>query len=124
MQYRLSTLFLIFFLVATSLAAFGIWGLWFIALVLIAAVMLNRAKQLSNGAAYVWLLLVYGWGPLALRFVVSTFFDPNGSKRTPIGGYLAFAVWLVSVVLLFRRAVKSRKPAVVADAGENSPPAG
>ena len=47
MQYRLSTLFLIFFVLATSLAAFGLWGIWFAGILCIAALTLNRTKLLS-----------------------------------------------------------------------------
>jgi hypothetical protein len=46
MQYRLSTLFLIFFVLAASLAAFGLWGLWFGGVLFIAALAINRTKVL------------------------------------------------------------------------------
>ena len=54
LQYRLSTLFLIFFFVAATMALFripGIWivGVWIIGVLFLAAVCLNRAKNLTNG---------------------------------------------------------------------------
>jgi prepilin-type processing-associated H-X9-DG protein len=49
MQYRLSTLFLIFFMVAASLALFGVWGIYIAAVLSIAALCLNRAKILGFG---------------------------------------------------------------------------
>jgi hypothetical protein len=50
MQYSLSTLFLVFFVLAASLAMFGLWGIWFAGMLCIAALTLNRTKVLSpNG---------------------------------------------------------------------------
>ena len=47
MQYSLSTLFLVFFVLAASLAMFGLWGIWFAGMLCIAALTLNRTKVLS-----------------------------------------------------------------------------
>jgi hypothetical protein len=55
-QYRLSTLFLIFFMVAASLALFGTWGIYVAAVLSIAALCLNRAKILGFGI--IWAVLV------------------------------------------------------------------
>jgi prepilin-type processing-associated H-X9-DG protein len=52
MQFRLSTLFLVFFTVATSLALFGVWGLWVSMLLFSAALCLNRANTLRSGINY------------------------------------------------------------------------
>jgi hypothetical protein len=49
MQFSLSTLFLIFFNVAASLAAFGAWGLWIAAVFLFVAIILNRSINLGAG---------------------------------------------------------------------------
>jgi prepilin-type processing-associated H-X9-DG protein len=49
MQYRLSTLFLIFFMVAASLALFGSIGLWIFSIILLVALILNKTKKLSMG---------------------------------------------------------------------------
>jgi len=60
MQYRLSTLFLIFFLVATSLALFGSVGIYIAVVLLIAALCLNRVKNLWFATAYVLFLIFIG----------------------------------------------------------------
>jgi prepilin-type processing-associated H-X9-DG protein len=54
MQYRLTTLFLIIFVVAASLALCGLWSLWIVALwidavFLFTAFRLNHAKNLTTG---------------------------------------------------------------------------
>jgi hypothetical protein len=49
MQYRLSTLFLIFFVVAASLAAFGAWGLGVAGILFIFAIAFHKAKSLWDG---------------------------------------------------------------------------
>jgi hypothetical protein len=49
LQYRLSTLFLIFFFVAATLALFGTWGIWISGILFVAVICLNRAKDLTNG---------------------------------------------------------------------------
>jgi hypothetical protein len=67
MQYRLSTLFLIFFVVTASLAAFGLWGLWAAGVVCFAAYILNHAPTLRRGITSSLLILVIGLlccGPL------------------------------------------------------------
>jgi hypothetical protein len=55
MQYRLSTLFLIFFVVAASLALFGLGGIWVAFVYLMAALAVNRAHIIASGifAAFV-----------------------------------------------------------------------
>jgi hypothetical protein len=54
MQYRLSTLFLIFFVFATSLAAFGAWGIGVAILACMAALCLNRVRFVVIG----WFCLI------------------------------------------------------------------
>jgi hypothetical protein len=49
MQYRLSTIFLVFFVTATSLALFEAWGLWIAFVVCIAALVFNKAKTVDRG---------------------------------------------------------------------------
>jgi hypothetical protein len=49
MQYRLSTLLLIFFVVAASLSAFGLWGTWSAGVICFAALRLNRASTRGEG---------------------------------------------------------------------------
>jgi len=49
LQYRLSTLFLIFFVVAATMALFGAWGIWIAGVLLVAGLCLNRAKRLTDG---------------------------------------------------------------------------
>jgi prepilin-type processing-associated H-X9-DG protein len=80
MQYRLSTLFLIFFVVAATLALFEVWGiaaaegfrradvqaffgvlgLWVAGVLCLAAFCLNRAKTLTRGIAYALLVVWVG----------------------------------------------------------------
>jgi hypothetical protein len=65
MQFRLSTLFLIFFMVATSLALYCPLGVWFIAIwidaiILLSALLLNRFKNLSNAVVCVVFLIFLG----------------------------------------------------------------
>jgi hypothetical protein len=60
MQYRLSTLFLIFFVVAASLALFGTWGIWIAFVLLIAAICLNRLNNLIIGVLCTLLLFLTG----------------------------------------------------------------
>jgi prepilin-type processing-associated H-X9-DG protein len=52
MQFRLSTLLLIFFNVVASLVLFGVWGLWASMLLFSAAICLNRANTLRSGIFY------------------------------------------------------------------------
>lgn len=54
MQYRLSTLFLIFFFVAASLATFDIAGIWIAFVFLLTALALHRNKTLSSGIGAVF----------------------------------------------------------------------
>jgi prepilin-type processing-associated H-X9-DG protein len=49
MQFRLSTLFLVFFNVAASLALFGVWGILVSVTILLAALSINHAKNLGIG---------------------------------------------------------------------------
>jgi prepilin-type processing-associated H-X9-DG protein len=60
MQFRLSMLFLIFFNVAASLALCGAWGLWISAVIMLAALCLNRAKNLKSGISYAFQLFIFG----------------------------------------------------------------
>jgi prepilin-type processing-associated H-X9-DG protein len=60
MQFSLSTLFLIFFNVAASLAAFGAWGLWIAAVFLIVAIILNRSVSLGAGVILALELIFVG----------------------------------------------------------------
>jgi hypothetical protein len=75
MQYRLSTLFLIFFFVAASLALGSpslaeissdgvlrwiIGAVWIIAVMLLAALCLNRAEYFENGIKYSFFLIFFG----------------------------------------------------------------
>jgi hypothetical protein len=69
MQYRLSTLLLIFFVVAASLAAFGVWGIWSAGLLCFAALRLNRASTLGGGIVQSACILGVGFlfcGPVFL----------------------------------------------------------
>jgi hypothetical protein len=56
MQFTISTLFLIFFNVAASLALFGPWGLLISVVALLSAFILNRCKKLKAGIGYVLIL--------------------------------------------------------------------
>ena len=60
MQYRLSTIFLIFFFVAASLAAFGVGGLWIAAILCIAALDVNRAKTKKDGIIGAFFIVFIG----------------------------------------------------------------
>jgi prepilin-type processing-associated H-X9-DG protein len=62
MQFRLSTLFLVFFNVAATLALFAPWGEWILAAlnivaILISAFLLNRLKKLGEAIIYVLFLI-------------------------------------------------------------------
>jgi hypothetical protein len=64
LQYRLSTLFLIFFVVAATMALFGAWGIWIagvwiVGVLVLAAVCLNRAKSLTNGIILSFFLIFF-----------------------------------------------------------------
>ena len=52
MQYRLSTIFLVFFVVAASLALFDVGGIWVAVFFLLAALLLNRSYRLSGGLVF------------------------------------------------------------------------
>jgi prepilin-type processing-associated H-X9-DG protein len=60
MQYRLSTLFLIFFMVAASLALIGPWGLLIAAILLLAALFLNRMESLEYAIAISVFIILFG----------------------------------------------------------------
>jgi len=60
MQFNLSTLFLIFFMVAASLALFGAWGIYIAPSLLIAALCLNRTKILRDGINWAFLVIFIG----------------------------------------------------------------
>ena len=49
MQYRLSTIFLVFFVTATSLALFGAIGLWVAFVLCIAVLAFNKAETVADG---------------------------------------------------------------------------
>jgi hypothetical protein len=50
MQYRLSTIFLVFFVVATSLSLFGPAGIWIAFVLFVAALCLNKTMNATVGA--------------------------------------------------------------------------
>lgn len=56
LQYRLSTLFLIFFVVAMTMALFGAWGIWLAGFLFLAAICLNRAESLEKGLVLSFLI--------------------------------------------------------------------
>jgi prepilin-type processing-associated H-X9-DG protein len=61
MQYCLSTLFLVFFVVAASLAVFGAWGIWFGGVLCIAALTLHCTRDLfPNGVRNCSLIVFFG----------------------------------------------------------------
>ena len=60
MQFQLSTLFLVFFMVAASLALFGPGGIYIAAVLLIATLCLNRAKILRDGIIWAFLVIFIG----------------------------------------------------------------
>jgi prepilin-type processing-associated H-X9-DG protein len=65
MQFRLSTIFLIFFMVVASLAVCCPWGVWFIAVwidtvILFAAFRINQKKNLSTGIRQAALIIFIG----------------------------------------------------------------
>jgi hypothetical protein len=59
MQFRLSTLFLVFFVIAASLALFGVWGLWVSMLLFSAALCLNRAQTMRSGINYAIFVVLF-----------------------------------------------------------------
>jgi hypothetical protein len=80
MQYNLSTLFLIFFVVATSLALFGIWGIWISGVMCLVALCVSRAKTLERGIGYSLLVVFFGViCPLLLAPVQSVAREPARS---------------------------------------------
>lgn len=60
MQYRLSTIFLVFFVVAASLALFGCWGIWFAGFLCVAAYCLNRKEKLKDGISFSVVFVIIG----------------------------------------------------------------
>jgi hypothetical protein len=60
MQFTLSTIFLIFFHVAATLALFGGWGVWIAGVMLFAAFRINRAKRPKDAIADVMILIAIG----------------------------------------------------------------
>jgi hypothetical protein len=60
MQYRLSTIFLIFFVAATTLALFGTRGIWVAGILCLMALCLNRTKSLYDGVSYSILIVFIG----------------------------------------------------------------
>jgi Protein of unknown function (DUF1559) len=59
MQFRLSTLFLIFFMVAASLALLGTWGVWIAAVMLFSALLFNKF-YMKDAIVCVSLLIFFG----------------------------------------------------------------
>ena len=125
-QYRLSTLFLIFFVVATTMAVFGVIGMNIAAMLLYAAFCLNRTVRLTTGIVLASLFLfagiVYpGWlfllesrrsMPFLNWYTTSEQVALLTSMMFHSGSWpliLAAIVWLISIALLFYRAVKSRR---------------
>jgi hypothetical protein len=60
MQYRLSTLFLIFLVVATTLATFGVAGLWISPIVLLIAFQMNHARRPINLVELLVIIAIIG----------------------------------------------------------------
>jgi hypothetical protein len=69
MQFHLSTLFLVFFMVAASLALFGAWGIYITPSLLIAALCLNRTKFLRDGI--IWAVLIIFIGIICPGFLLT-----------------------------------------------------
>jgi hypothetical protein len=60
MQFRLSTIFLVFFNVAASLAVFEEWGILVSVIMLLAALSINRAKTVEMGILFAFLIVFAG----------------------------------------------------------------
>jgi hypothetical protein len=60
LQYRLSTLFLIFFVVATTMALLGAWGIWIVGVLFLAALCLNQAERLTSGVTLAIVFIFFG----------------------------------------------------------------
>ena len=60
LQYRLSTLFLVFVVVAATMALFGAWGIWMAGVLFLVALCLNRAERMENGIYLASLLIFVG----------------------------------------------------------------
>ena len=60
MQYRLSTIFLVFFVTAASLAVFNAWGIWVAADFCLAALAFNKMKSMGDGLAIAILIVILG----------------------------------------------------------------
>jgi hypothetical protein len=58
MQYRLSTIFLIFFVTAASLALFEAWGLWIAFVFCMSALAFNKAKTPGNAVFFGFLIVL------------------------------------------------------------------
>jgi prepilin-type processing-associated H-X9-DG protein len=73
MQYRLSTIFLIFFNVAATLALFGgPWGTIIALEILLSALVLHFSKTLNRGVVYIVLLTFFIYIPLLLPAISSS----------------------------------------------------
>jgi hypothetical protein len=72
MQFTISTLFLIFFNVAASLALFGRWGLILVAGTLLSAFIFNRARTIKRGIFFTLLFLFILISPFLLHTILST----------------------------------------------------
>jgi hypothetical protein len=79
MQFRLSTLFLIIFVVAASLAVFEIWGIAVAAFLLLIALYINRCKTVRNGIADIILNVILG--SIFVGFFLSPGIGSRPSKR-------------------------------------------
>jgi prepilin-type processing-associated H-X9-DG protein len=60
MQYRLSTIFLVFFFAAATLAPFGAWGIWIGIVLGAAALAFNRSKTTMDGMIRVFYIVLIG----------------------------------------------------------------
>ena len=79
LQYRLSTLFLIFFVVATTMALFGVWGIWIAGVLFLAGFCLNRAKRLTDGIVLASLLIFFG---IVCSGLLPDVFSASRARRT------------------------------------------
>jgi prepilin-type processing-associated H-X9-DG protein len=60
MQYRLSTIFLVFFVVATSMALFGAAGIWISTVLCVAALLFNKARTVEGGVFWIIVVVLVG----------------------------------------------------------------
>jgi type II secretory pathway pseudopilin PulG len=74
MQYRLSTIFLVFFVVATSLSWLGIGGLWLAAWVIFIAILINKTQGKFT--------IVEALVVLSITFILVSFAFPSQGGRS------------------------------------------